>query len=145
MDQVPDRGRILIVNFEQAGVAVPPEMVGSARPCMVVQNNRLARGRLVTVIPLSTTAPNTPGKQHHKMHHLSFRDWPLEWNGQKTERWAKCDCIVTVSLGRCTDPYRKLPYDGRRYVKVKATAADLAAIDKCLLWALGINIGANDD
>lgn len=55
MRQVPDRGRIVIVNFEQAGNGMPPEMDGSMRPCIVVQNNALARYGLVTVVPISTT------------------------------------------------------------------------------------------
>src|ERR1700730_13250667 len=76
MREAPDRGRIVIVNFEKDGTATPPEMVGTQRPCVVVQNNALQRGALVTLVPLSTTEPQRPGKQHHRMSHLSFRGWP---------------------------------------------------------------------
>jgi hypothetical protein len=89
MREVPDRGRIVIVNFEKCGAATPPEMVGTQRPCVVIQNNALLRGALVTLVPLSTTEPQRPGKQHHRMSHLSFRGWPMDWDGQGTPRWAK--------------------------------------------------------
>jgi uncharacterized protein YifN (PemK superfamily) len=139
MQERPDRGRILIVNFELGGVPELPEMDGTQRPCVVVQNNLLDRPGLVTVVPISMTRPPTVGKQHHLLHHLSFRDWPLGWDGQGAERWAKCDYVATLGLKRCSDPYRKLPRDGRRYIKVKITKSDLDAIERCVLWALGID------
>ena len=135
---VPDRGRIIIVNFELSGSGVPPEMRKTGRPCVVLQNNKLARGRLVTVIPLSTTEPQRAMPYHHLMDHRSFRDWPMDWDGQGVPRWAKCDYVTTVSLDRCTDPYRKPAYGARRYVKCRAISADVVAIEKCVLWALGI-------
>lgn len=139
MEYPPDRGSIIIVNFELQGVALLPEMRKTNRPCVVVQNNKLERGQLVTIVPLSTSSPEPPEKQHHQMHHLSFRDWPIEWDAQGLPRWAKCDYIATVSLARCTLPYRKLRFEGRRYIKVKAIKADIEAIDRCVLWALGID------
>lgn len=140
MEEVPTRGRIIIVNFEKAGTAVPPEMVGTKRPCLVIQNNNLSRGGLVTLVPLSSTKPNVLGKQHHEMSHLSFLGLPLEWDRTLT-RWAKCDYLITVSLDRCSDPYSKPAYGGRKYVKVKAAKCDVDAVDRCVLWGLGI-VGA---
>jgi uncharacterized protein YifN (PemK superfamily) len=139
MRETPDRGRIVVVNFEIGGTATPPEMVGTQRPCVVVQNNALRRGALVTLVPLSTTEPLRPGKQHHRMSHLSFRGWPMDWDGQGTPRWAKCDYLATVSLSRCTDPYTKEQFGGRRYVRVKATRIDLEAVERCVIWALGVD------
>lgn len=138
MKYVPERGRIVVVDFEMAGAAVPPEMSKRMRPCVVIHNNKLRRGNLVTVVPLSTSEPDNPMPYHHLMSHLSFRGWPMEWGGQGTPRWAKCDYVTTVSLDRCSDPYRKIPYDKRQYVKVKAAAIDLKAIEMSVLWALGI-------
>lgn len=134
----PNRGRIIIVNFELAGTAVVPEIV-KARPCLVVQNNGLLRGPLVTVVPLSTTPPRRVMPYHHKMDHRSFRDLPADYGGQAMERWAKCDYVATVSLDRCVDPYSRPPHQARRYVKVKAIQADIEAVEKCILWALGID------
>jgi len=135
---VPDRGRVLIVNFELGGGFIEPEMCKSGRPCIVVQNNKLARGPLVTVVPLSTKAPEPKMPYHHLMDHRSFRVMPLEYGGQGLERWAKCDHLITVSLDRCTDPYSKPAYQDRKYVKFKVIQADIDAIEKCVLWALGI-------
>lgn len=132
----PDRGFIVIVDFELGGT-VGAEMIGSMRPCIVVQNNRLHRGPLVTVVPISTTPPDPPAPWHHELDHLSFRAWPVGWNGQGTPRWAKCDCVTTVSLERCDHPYSK-SRDGRRYTRVRITKTDLEAVERCVLWALGI-------
>lgn len=136
----PDRGRIIIVDFELRGSAVPPEMGKSGRPCVVINANNLHRGRLITVVPLSTTAPDRPQPYHHQMDHRSFRHWPMNWGTQGEPRWAKCDYIATVSLDRCKDPYQKSDYQPRRYVRVSAIKADIAAIDQCVLRALGINM-----
>lgn len=138
MKFVPSRGRVVVVDFELGGKQDPPEMDRTMRPCVVVQNNAMERGRLITVVPLSTTAPHMPGRQHHLMDHRSFREWPLNWGGQGTPRWAKCDYIATISLERCVDPYTRDPYGNRKYRKVKIIAADLLAIEKCILWAMGI-------
>ena len=137
---VPDRGRIIVVNFDLGGGVILPEMRKSRRPCLVIQNNKLHRGQLVTVIPLSTTAPHRVMPYHHKMDHRSFRGWPMDWGGQDTPRWAKCDYIATISLQRCVDPYRCLAFERRQYVKVRAIDADIDAVEKAVLWALGINV-----
>jgi uncharacterized protein YifN (PemK superfamily) len=138
LQQVPDRGRIIIVNFEMGGSSVPPEMAKARRLCVVLQNNKSRRGRLVTVVPLSKTEPSPAMPYHHVMDHRSFRDLPISF-GQGVTRWAKCDYIATVSLDRCVDPSHRENFSDRRYVKVKAIAADILAIEKCVLWALGID------
>jgi mRNA interferase MazF len=143
MRETPGRGRIIVVNFEKSGTATPPEMVGTQRPCVVIQNNSLQRSALVTVVPLSTTEPHRPGKQHHQMSHLSFRGWPMDWDGQGAPRWAKCDYLTTVSLSRCTDPYTKEQFGARRYIKVKVTKMDMEAVERCILWTLGIDPGSH--
>lgn len=134
----PDRGRIIIVNFNLAGTPVHPEIPKSGRPCVVIQNNKLYRGPLVTVIPLSTKAPDPAKPYHHCMSHHSFRYMPDRYGPQSTDRWAKCDYVTTVSLARCTDPYARKPNKDRQYVKIKATPADLVAIERCVIWGLGI-------
>lgn len=138
MEVVPKRGRIVVVNFEMFGTAAPPEMVGDRRLCLVVQNEKLVRGRLVTIVPLSSTAPENPGKQHHRMSHLSFQDLPVKWD-RDLERWAKCDYIATVSLDRCVDPYEKPAYGPRKYRRVQAAKVDTDAVDKCIAWSLGLS------
>jgi len=135
----PERGYIVIVDFELGGGGIlGAEMPKCQRPCIVVQNNRLHRGPLVTVVPISTTPPDPAMPWHHELSHLSFRAWPLDWDGQGTPRWAKCDYVTTVSLERCTNPYRK-ERNGRRYTRVRITKTDLESVERCVLWALGIN------
>jgi uncharacterized protein YifN (PemK superfamily) len=113
-------------------------MAKARRLCVVLQNNKSRRGRLVTVVPLSKTEPSPAMPYHHVMDHRSFRDLPISF-GQGVTRWAKCDYIATVSLDRCVDPSHRENFSDRRYVKVKAIAADILAIEKCVLWALGID------
>jgi uncharacterized protein YifN (PemK superfamily) len=137
----PDRGHVVIVNFDlgRRGT-IGQEMRKPGRPCVVVQNNRIRRGRLVTVVPLSGKEPPVAQPYHHRMDHRSFVTMPDRYGGQAKPRWAKCDYLTTVSLERCTSPYAKRPYGGRRYVKVRVTRADLDEIEKCILWALGISL-----
>lgn len=122
---------------------MPPEMVGTKRLCLVVQNRALRRGRLVTVVPLSSTAPETPGKQHHKMSELSFQSLPISWK-RTLPRWAKCDYVTTISLDRCTDPYERQQFGARKYRPIFAAKCDIDAVDQCLAWSLGINIPTVD-
>lgn len=129
------------MNFEKGGASIPPEMCKSGRPCVVLHNNKLNRGPLLTVVPLSMTPPLAVMPYHHQMDHRSFRDLPAAYGGQGEPRWAKCDYIATVSMDRCTDPYYKPPGQDRRYVKVKVIQADMLTIEKCVLWALGIQAG----
>lgn len=134
----PDRGRIIIVNFEMGGRCVGQEMRKPGRPCVVVQNNAMRRGRLVTVVPLSGKEPPKVEPYHHLMDHRSFLVMPKEYGGQAKKRWAKCDYIATVSLDRCTNPYSRPNFGARKYVTVKAIKADMEAIESAALWALGI-------
>ena len=136
----PDRGRIIIVNFEFGGGAVGQEMRKPGRPCLVVQNNAMRRGRLVTVVPLSGKEPLKAEPFHHRMDHRSFLVMPLSYGGQAKPRWAKCDYIATVSLDRCKNPYGHDTCQRRKYVTVKAIKADVEAVEKCMLWALGIKV-----
>jgi uncharacterized protein YifN (PemK superfamily) len=138
LPNAPDRGSIIIVNFELGGGGVGDEMCKPMRPCVVIQNNRLHRARLVTVVPLSTTEPDPVKPWHHLMDHRSFRAWPVGWDEQGTPRWAACDYVTTVSLDRCVHPYRKEPYGRRAYTRVFAIKADLTEIERRVKWCLGL-------
>lgn len=136
----PDRGRIIIVNFDLGGRSVGQEMRKPGRPCLVIQNNAIRRGRLVTIVPLSGKDPRKVEPYHHRMDHRSFQVMPLRYGGQAKPRWAKCDYVTTVSLERCTNPYAHEAYKPRRYVTVKAIKTDVEAVERCMLWALGIKL-----
>jgi uncharacterized protein YifN (PemK superfamily) len=72
------------------------------------------------------------------MDHRSFRVMPPEYGGQIKKRWAKCDYVTTVSLDRCTNPYSRPARGPRKYVQVSAIRADVEAVERAMLWALGI-------
>jgi len=105
---------------------VVPEMV-KVRPVVVVARNRKNR-KLVTVVPLSTTAPDALEDHHHE---LSAN--PLPGKGQIT-CWAKCDMLATVSLDRL-DRYKV----GRgQYVTPDLPKPDFDAICRGVVNALGL-------
>jgi len=136
----PDRGQIIVVNFDLGGLSIGQEMRKPGRPCVVVQNNAIRRGRLVTVVPLSGKKPPKAEPYHHLMDHRSFAVMPKRYGGQAKPRWAKCDYVTTVSLDRCTNPYSREHFQPRRYTTVKAIRSDIEAIERCMLWALGIKL-----
>lgn len=105
---------------------VVPEMV-KVRPVVVVARNRKNR-QLVTVVPLSTTAPDNMEDHHHE---LSANPLPGKEN---VTCWAKCDMITTVSLTRL-DRYK---VGRRQYVTPALPDADFDAIKKAILSALGL-------
>jgi uncharacterized protein YifN (PemK superfamily) len=105
---------------------VVPEMV-KVRPVVVVARNRKNR-QLVTVVPLSTTAPATLEDCHHE---LSANPLPGK---EHVTCWAKCDMIATVSLARL-DRYKVAQ---RKYVAPELLEADFGAIKKAIVSALGL-------
>lgn len=116
----PKVGSVLMCNFDGF---VEPEMV-KKRPVVVVARNR-GNSQLVTVVPLSTTAPDVLGSHHHP---LPFNPVPV-YKG--TQCWAKCDMIATVSIARM-DRLK----DKQVRVTPQIPQADLAAIQLCVVKAL---------
>lgn len=108
---------------------VLPEMV-KVRPVVVIARNRRNR-RLVTVVPLSTTAPDTPDA-----HHPALSANPLPGREQ-IACWAKCDMVATVSLARLD----RFKAERRRYVAPSLPASDFQAIRLAVRSALGLQDG----
>jgi uncharacterized protein YifN (PemK superfamily) len=119
----PRPGTVVMCDFE--GYVVP-EMV-KVRPVVVVARNRKNR-QLVTVVPLSTTAPNQMEDHHHE---LGANPLPGK---EHITCWAKCDMIATVSLTRL-DRYKVAR---REYVTPSLPEADFEAIKKAIMSALGL-------
>ena len=69
-----------------------PEIV-KRRPVVVITPNRIYRPGLVTVVPLSTTAPDPITDYHYR---LAGNPIP----GETKEVWAKCDLVTTVRFER---------------------------------------------
>jgi uncharacterized protein YifN (PemK superfamily) len=105
---------------------VVPEMV-KVRPVVVIARNRKNR-HLVTVIPLSTTAPAALEDHHHE---LGANPLPGK---EKITCWAKCDMIATVSLSRLD----RFKVGHRNYVAPSLPTADFDAIKAAVMVALGL-------
>lgn len=116
----PKVGSVVMCSFDGF---VEPEMV-KKRPVIVVARNR-SNSQLVTVVPLSTTAPDVLASHHHP---LPFNPVPAN-KGRKC--WAKCDMIATVSIGRM-DRLK----NGNVRVIPQIPEQDLAAIRLCVVHAL---------
>ena len=110
-----------------------PEMI-KVRPVVVLARNRRVRD-LVTVVPLSTTAPSPPEAWHHA---LSSNPMPGK---AATPCWAKCDMVATVSLARLD----RVKIAERRYEVPKLQLVDFDAIRRATASALGLThvSGAN--
>ena len=87
----PDVGDILICDFAQLSTK-EPEMVKRRPVINLTPKGRY--GRLCTVVPLSTTAPDPNQMWHCKVH----ADLPRPYNSP--EAWVKGDMLYTVSFER---------------------------------------------
>jgi uncharacterized protein YifN (PemK superfamily) len=86
----PRAGSVLVCDFSGY---IAPEIV-KTRPVVVISPNEGRRIGLITVIPLSTTAPLPVQQYHYRLHGN-----PIPGSNIETV-WAKCDLVATVSLAR---------------------------------------------
>lgn len=127
----PRPGEILICDYSSGFRA--PEMI-KRRLCVVVSPKLKRRDDLVSVVPLSETAPE-PAEDWHHQYQLVSQSWG---NGP---RWAKCDMIATVSYERLSRPYYRHPVTGTRLFETLAIPADdLNEIRRKVALALGLNL-----
>lgn len=90
-----------------------PEMI-KVRPVVVIRKHR-TNSLLVTVVPLSTTAPDCVLDYHLKLtSHLQ---------GASPICWAKCDMVATVSLSRL-DRIKSRDRQGKRIYLISQLATD---------------------
>lgn len=90
----PAVGAILMCEFPTCFAV--PEMT-KKRPVVVINPRIASRPDLVTVVPLSTTAPS-PVLEHHCL--IPARLMPKTFQAQGGDCWAKCDMLYTLSLSR---------------------------------------------
>jgi mRNA interferase MazF len=118
----PNRGTILMCDF--SGFR-EPEMV-KTRPVVVLSGKGVG---LITIVPLSTVQPEPLEKWHHEMNPKSLPE-----NLRDRTCWAKCDMIATLSAERMDLIRTGRGPDGRRtYYSARISAADLAAIELCVI------------
>ncbi|POA46475.1 hypothetical protein C1893_20155 [Pseudomonas sp. MPR-ANC1] len=121
----PREGSVLICDFRGHEV---PEMV-KVRPVVVMRKHR-TNSLLVTVVPLSTTAP-----ERLLDHHLELAS---HLHGASPTCWAKCGMVATVSLSRL-DRIKSRDRQGKRVYLISHLATDeFYAIKTAVRRALGL-------
>ena len=120
----PSPGAILIGDYGHGAPHQPPEMM-KVRPVVVISPRRRT-SQIVTVIPLSSAAPEPLQPWHH---HLSTGAYPPA----RGPMWAKCDMVAAVSLGRLD----RVKHGGA-FQAYQMPAADLAGILAGVRAALGL-------
>lgn len=121
----PKEGSVLICDFRGYEV---PEII-KIRPVIVIRRHRTNR-LLVTVVPLSTTPPQTV-----LAHHLQLES---HLQGANPVCWAKCDIVATVSLGRL-DRIKSKDRHGKRTYKIDELSSEqFLAVKAAMRGALGL-------
>ncbi|MBC3337632.1 type II toxin-antitoxin system PemK/MazF family toxin [Pseudomonas proteolytica] len=121
----PKEGSVLICDFRGYEV---PEII-KIRPVIVIRRHRTNR-LLVTVVPLSTTPPQTV-----LAHHLQLES---HLQGANPVCWAKCDIVTTVSLGRL-DRIKSKDRHGKRTYKIDELSSEqFLAVKAAVRGALGL-------
>lgn len=130
----PPAGQILMCDF--AGFK-EPEMV-KKRPVIVVTGQISGRGKLATIVPLSTAEPERIRAYHYKIPKESM---PMLGHFQSKDSWVKGDMIYTVGFDRLSlIMLGKRGNDGKRlYFKEKLSQAHISKIHQCILH--GLNLG----
>jgi len=100
------------------------------RPVIVISPKLPYRSELVTIVPISTTAPR---------HELPFvfrlsRNY-APWGAEDVASWAKCDLVMNVSLHRL----HAFKVDRRKYVYPTLSPEDLAGVRQAVLAGLGLD------
>lgn len=123
----PGPGAIVICDFDTG--FRPPEMV-KVRPVVVISPRRRTVG-LVTVVPLSSTAPTRQEPWHYQ---LPAGVYPPA----RRPMWAKGDMRATVALTRLDRVKARDSKGTRTYHTFQVRPDDLAAILACVRAALGL-------
>ena len=121
-----------VLRCDYSGL-IAPEMC-KVRWVVVVSPKFINRPDLCTVVPLSTSAPQSIQPYHVKLD----RDPAPFPCGDDV--WAKCDMLMTVSFSRLTAHWQGRRADGRRnYVALYVTKSEFARITHGVLAALGLS------
>ncbi len=132
----PKPGQILFCDFSQG--FVKPEMVKSGRPVIVLTGPIQGRDKLVTVVPLSTVAPNLPQPYHYKLPKQSL---PMLGIFQIEDSWVKGDMLYTVGFHRLNLVLlgKRRSSGLREYYHNRLGREQMKLIYQCVLH--GLNLG----
>ena len=123
----------------RAGAVVRCDFRGMIKPEMlkmrdvVVLTQHKQNTRLVTVVPLSASAPERPQTYHHELS----KD-PRPDGDSMHPIWVKCDMVYTVSLERLEMHYTRTRRGGRESVRVQLSPTDFAVVRRCVAIALNL-------
>lgn len=131
----PKRGDVLMCRFPDGHSA--PEMV-KTRPVLVLNSNAQIRanGGLVTVVPISMTAPDPVKPWHVQMPLVCI---PQPMRHLVGDRWAKCDMVYTYHYSRldfATGP--KVAAGKRKYHSGKADLETMRMVRRCVAEYLAV-------
>ena len=128
---VPQR-TVLLCDYGKGGFH-PPEMV-KRRPVIAFSPRLRHRRGLITVVPLSTTAPDRQAPYHCTIS----LPYALP-NFEQIECWVKADMLATVGFHRLelfrTDRDQK---GQRKYLTPKISEEDFEKVRECVKAALGL-------
>ncbi|HDS0920624.1 TPA: type II toxin-antitoxin system PemK/MazF family toxin [Pseudomonas putida] len=126
----PKEATVLMCDF--SGFRVP-EMI-KVRPVVVLRKHR-QNHQLVTIIPLSTTAPD-----HVAKHHVEL---PSYLPGPALTCWAKCDMIYTIAIARLDRCQIKSRHGGgREFLTFTMRPEHFAAVKAAVGFSLGFTYPA---
>lgn len=125
----PPAGVVVYCDFSGF---VQPEMV-KTRPVVVLARNK-KNNKLVTVVPISSTEPDTLQAYHHELLPNPIPDKP------GVRSWAKCDMLTTVFIARLDRVKQKLPNGKRTYLTPAISRSDFQAIQQCVVNALNLGL-----
>ena len=110
---------------------IAPEIV-KRRPVVILATHK-RNSKLVTVVPLSTTAPDPI-----EAHHYRFRQNPLP-DARDREVWAKCDMVAVVSIQRLDLLHTGRDANGKRqHLHLNIGSDHFDSIRHCVASALGL-------
>lgn len=129
----PKVGQILVCAYPPCFEA--PEML-KKRAVIVINPKFAGRAGLVSIVPISATAPDPVMPYHCEIPRLLLPDYMQD--GQA--RWAKCDMICTLSAARLelVRKGRDRSSGKRTYENKCLDLPTLLAVRKCVAAALGI-------
>jgi uncharacterized protein YifN (PemK superfamily) len=122
----PRAGQVFVCDFTSF---TEPEMT-KKRPVIIISPRLPHRSQIVTVVPLSTTAPKHTlpfvVKLSRNYHPLEAADLPV---------WAKCDMVTNLSLSRIN----AFKVGRRKYDYPTVSQEDLLAVRHGVIHGLGMS------
>lgn len=128
MQYQPREGSVVRCDFRGM---IEPEMV-KVRDVVVLTKHK-KNSKLVTVVPLSSTAPT-----HPQPYHYMLQKNPRPDGDPAIEVWAKCDMVYTVTLERLEMHYTRTRRGGRQVQQVLLHPNEFAAIRQCVAIGMGL-------